>query len=193
MIELTVQVPEELVQRLSPIREGIPQLLQQIDQILPAMEVVQEVARNLDLAIHKEAINLHLPQLLQQIDQILPAMKIMQETARDLDLASYIILLSPQAIQQISQVSVVGLNQETVPNLNLPLYNEVINFILTQPSAEEIAKFKVSESTQARLRELLEKNREDELNASEKAELDAYQEIGHLMILLKARAHNTAV
>jgi hypothetical protein len=38
---------------------------------------------------------------------------------------------------------------------------------------------------------LLDKNREESLTAAETAELDTYQQINHLFILLKARARQT--
>jgi len=46
----------------------------------------------------------------------------------------------------------------------------------------------VSPTTQARLEELLAKNSEDGLSEEETAELDVYEQINHIMILLKARA-----
>lgn len=42
---------------------------------------------------------------------------------------------------------------------------------------------------QERLEALLDTNREGVLSPLEQAELDAYQQVDHLMILLKVRAH----
>jgi len=39
-----------------------------------------------------------------------------------------------------------------------------------------------------RLEELLDKNREEGLTEEEEEELDVYEQVDHLMILLKARA-----
>lgn len=66
--------------------------------------------------------------------------------------------------------------------------NEVLDFLLSSPTPQEIAKFKVSPSVQARLETLLEKNRNGTLTASEQTELTSYQQINHLFILLKARS-----
>jgi hypothetical protein len=67
-------------------------------------------------------------------------------------------------------------------------YAEVLDFLLTRPTPQDIVAFRVSPSAQARLRALLDKNREDELNAAEAAELDLYEQLEHLMLLLKAKA-----
>jgi hypothetical protein len=47
----------------------------------------------------------------------------------------------------------------------------------------------VSDAAQARLRLLLDKNREEALSATEEAELDIYEQLEHLMLLLKAKAY----
>jgi hypothetical protein len=71
-------------------------------------------------------------------------------------------------------------------------YAEVLDFLLTRPTPHDILAFKVSEAAQARLRLLLDKNREETLSATEQAELDIYEQLEHLMILLKAKAHALA-
>ena len=50
--------------------------------------------------------------------------------------------------------------------------------------------FKVSQNAQTRLQNLLDKNREATLIPMEIAELDVYEQLEHLMILLKARAYS---
>ena len=67
-------------------------------------------------------------------------------------------------------------------------YAEVLEFLLTRPTLQNILAFKVSTPAQTRLRTLLDKNREDRLNTSEIAELDLYEQLEQLMILLKAKA-----
>ena len=74
--------------------------------------------------------------------------------------------------------------------VNIPLaYAEMIEFLVSGPPPREITAFKVSEKAQARLRKLLDKNRESLLTSAEQAELDLYEQIEHVMILLKAQAH----
>jgi hypothetical protein len=67
-------------------------------------------------------------------------------------------------------------------------YAEVIDFLLNRPTPEAIVAFKVSPAAQARIHALLDKNREATLNATEAAELDLYEQLEHLMLLLKAKA-----
>lgn len=69
------------------------------------------------------------------------------------------------------------------------VYQEVLDFLIKRPTPEEIATFKVSPQAQARLEILLEKNRQAILTPPEIVELDVYQQVEHLMILLKARAY----
>jgi hypothetical protein len=70
------------------------------------------------------------------------------------------------------------------------VYAEVLDFLIKRPTPQEIAAFKVSLQAQDRLRTLLEKNQEATLTAEETAELDVYEQLEHLMLLLKARAIN---
>ncbi len=70
-----------------------------------------------------------------------------------------------------------------------PAYIEVLDFLINSPTPEEIAAFKVSPQAQARLGVLLNKNREETLTATEAAEINVYEQLEHLMILLKARAY----
>ena len=71
-------------------------------------------------------------------------------------------------------------------------YAEVLDFLLTRPTPHDILVFKVSDAAQARLRLLLDKNREETLSAQEEAELNIYEQLEHLMILLKAKAYALA-
>ena len=72
------------------------------------------------------------------------------------------------------------------------VYTEVLDFLLTRPTPHDILAFKVSDPAQARLRLLLDKNREEALSATEEAELDIYEQLEHLMLLLKAKAYALA-
>jgi hypothetical protein len=67
-------------------------------------------------------------------------------------------------------------------------YAEVLDFLLNRPTPQDIVAFKVSPAAQERLGELLAKNRLGELSETEVAELDLYEQLEHLMILLKAKA-----
>lgn len=78
------------------------------------------------------------------------------------------------------------LNTQTV---EIPeVYQEVLDFLIKRPTPEEIIAFKVSSQAQMQLEALLEKNRSGSLSQIELARLDVYEQLEHLMILLKARA-----
>ncbi len=113
-----------------------------------------------DVAMQLEPYSQQLPNLLQQIAQSLPNLT--------------------QTSDRVKRVDVTKTS----------IYTEILDFLVTQPSPQEIIDFKVSAATQERLGYLLEKNREETLSSDEMAELDAFEQIDHLMALLKARAHN---
>lgn len=125
MAELTIQVPDELAQRLEPFRDRLPELL-------------TRVVETIILSSTSEGI-------------------LFPSVANPTD--------APVA------------------------YAEVLDFLITRPTPEEIAAFKVSVEAQERIRTLLDKNREGTLTETETAELDLYEQLEHMMILLKAKAH----
>ena len=125
MAELTIQIPDELAERLEPLRNQLPALLSQLVN-----------AENPDAA----------------------------------------------------SLAIATANLQGIP----PAYLEVIDFLMTRPTPQQIIAFKVSPEAQDRLSSLLDKNREGALTASEVAELDVYEQLEHLMILMKARAISAA-
>jgi hypothetical protein len=74
-------------------------------------------------------------------------------------------------------------------SIDSPGYSEVLDFLASGPTLEQIAEFKASPSLQDRVEELLDKNRENGLTEQEAAEMNTFLRINHIMILLKARAH----
>ena len=72
-----------------------------------------------------------------------------------------------------------------------PVYREMMDFLASSPTSQQIAAFKVSPLAQERLEELLEKNRESSLTDEEAVELDVYELVEHSMIRLKAQARRT--
>jgi hypothetical protein len=76
-------------------------------------------------------------------------------------------------------------------SLSAPAYQEVLTFLMTQPSPAAILAFKVSDITQNRLKTLLAKNQEAALSDRETAELDSYEQLDYLMRILKASAYKT--
>jgi len=68
------------------------------------------------------------------------------------------------------------------------VYCYVLRFLTSNPSPQEVLDFKPTQAMQERIRELLEKNREEQLSPAESAELDEYGRINRFISLLKARA-----
>ena len=64
---------------------------------------------------------------------------------------------------------------------------EVADLILSTPTPEQIIAFKPSDRSEDRLSELLSLNRQGTLSASDRAELDQYLWVNHLMNMLKIR------
>ena len=68
------------------------------------------------------------------------------------------------------------------------LVDEITDFLLTNPTPEQIIDFKTSDPLNERLHELLDKNSEEGLTPDEHAELDSFLQIGHVFTVLKAKA-----
>ena len=67
-------------------------------------------------------------------------------------------------------------------------YEEVIDFIAAGSSSRALAEFLPSEVVKARVAELLDQEKEGSLSTDDKAELDDYLRLEHIMRLAKARA-----
>lgn len=67
--------------------------------------------------------------------------------------------------------------------------NEVLDFLISQPTPEQIVEMRASEVAQARLRYLLDGSRNNTLNDIERAELEAHIQLDNLISRLKARAY----
>lgn len=76
---------------------------------------------------------------------------------------------------------------------SVPVFAEIVEFLSSYPTADQILAFKISPQSQTRLAELLEKNREEGLTGGEKAELDWYEHIHDIMTRLKAQARPASV
>lgn len=123
MAELTIQISDELAQRLEPLQNRLPELLWRL-----------------------------------------------------LDIDHLLSTSQPTVVAETTDIAAV--------------YQEVLDFLIKRPTPEEIITFKVSLPSQRRLQELLEKNRSATLSSMESAELDVYEQLEHMMILLKARAYS---
>ena len=70
-----------------------------------------------------------------------------------------------------------------------PIYQEIIDLLTSGPTTDQLLAFKISDLAQERLEELLRKNREEELTAEERVDLNTYFRLSEYLTKLKARAH----
>lgn len=76
----------------------------------------------------------------------------------------------------------VAVRQERTPA------DEVYEFLLSQPTPEQIVNLRASDVAQERLRYLLDGNRNNTLTDAERAELEAYIQLDNFVAQLKIRA-----
>ena len=95
------------------------------------------------------------------------------------------------------QASRLGMDREGMQRLisriiaqapKLAVVDELIEFLGRGPQPEQIVAFQVSENSQSRVRDLLDKSRAGTLSADEESELNAVESLNHLFALIKARA-----
>jgi len=69
------------------------------------------------------------------------------------------------------------------------LFDEILDFLASTPTPEQIITFHPSDELQQRLRYLLDQNRNALLTQEERVELDEFSRLNHFMSMLKIRAH----
>jgi hypothetical protein len=72
------------------------------------------------------------------------------------------------------------------PTLPLHAYRYVLEFLANHPSSADIAAFEPTPKMSERLKALMEREASDEMTPAEKAELDEYGRLEHLMIMIKS-------
>ncbi len=88
-------------------------------------------------------------------------------------------------MDHLAEILEIGF-REFEPKQSL-LYDEIIEFLASGPSSREILNLKPSQAANERVSELLDKNNSGTLTRKESVELDFYQELNHLMTLIKLR------
>jgi hypothetical protein len=71
------------------------------------------------------------------------------------------------------------------PTLPAHMYRYVLNFLAGRPTFEQVASFGPTPEMIERLKTLVEGESSGKLAPAEKAELDEYERLEHLMILIK--------
>jgi hypothetical protein len=77
----------------------------------------------------------------------------------------------------------LSLQQPAVPAV---IYRYILDFLASKPTPEQIREFRPTLTMQERLKALLIRSKAEELTAIERQELDEYERIEHLVIMLKA-------
>lgn len=101
------------------------------------------------------------------------------------ELATRLIPLENQ-LTRILELGIRELNAVTQPGFNGAA--EVLEFLASLPTPEEIVKLRPSKAFQARISYLLEKNRTTGLTPEENQEWEQYQYLEHLVRIAKANA-----
>jgi len=72
------------------------------------------------------------------------------------------------------------------PILPAHIYRYVLDFIASQPDANQIANFRPTPEMNERLKALLALEKDNVLTPPEKEELDEYERIEHLIVMIKS-------
>lgn len=91
--------------------------------------------------------------------------------------------LLAQVGDRLPELLAQSLQQPTLP---AHIYRYILDFLARNPSAEEIAGFQPTPEMTERLRTLIAREQTGDIAAVEKAELDEYEKLEHLMIMIKA-------
>ncbi|MTJ53494.1 hypothetical protein FJR38_13010 [Anabaena sp. UHCC 0253] len=99
--------------------------------------------------------------------------------------------ISEELSQQIAQIGIdtlpellaLSLQQSPIPTQT---YQYILNFLASNPTPQQIAEFKPTPEMQDRLRTLLINSKSGKLTPRELQELDEYERIEHLIVMIKA-------
>lgn len=72
------------------------------------------------------------------------------------------------------------------PPLPARIYHYILNFLASQPTPEQILAFRPTPEMQTRLQTLLVRSQAGDITLPEQQELDEYERIEHLIVMLKA-------
>jgi hypothetical protein len=107
-------------------------------------------------------------------------------TQLTIDVPAHLAIRLQSLQDRLVEILEIGMEQlDLTENI---LYDEVVEFLGSGPSPEEIVALHPSALTQERIGELLDKNRTGTLTAVESKELDEYRQLNHLMTQIKLRA-----
>lgn len=85
--------------------------------------------------------------------------------------------------ERIPELLALSLQQPAVP---AHIYRTLVDFLANKPTPAEVLAFRPTPAMQERLAILLERSYLQHLTTTEQAELDEFERIEHLVIMLKA-------
>ena len=88
-----------------------------------------------------------------------------------------------QVKDRLPELLALSLQQPAVP---AHIYRAILDFLASKPTPDAIVAFRPAPEMQERLNTLLARSRAGQLTPSEQAELDEFERIEHLIVLLKA-------
>jgi hypothetical protein len=91
--------------------------------------------------------------------------------------------LLAQAGDRLPELLAQSLKEPTLP---AHVYRYVLNFLASRPTPEQVAAFGPTPEMTDRLRTLLLRESKGEITPAEKAELDEYERLEHLMVMIKS-------
>jgi hypothetical protein len=93
--------------------------------------------------------------------------------------------LVAQAGDRLPELLARSLQEPTLP---AHVYRYVLDFLASRPTPEQVAAFGPTSEMADRLRVLLERESSGEIAPAERAELDEYEKLEHLMVMIKSGA-----
>jgi len=88
-----------------------------------------------------------------------------------------------QVGERLPELLALSLEQPAVP---ARLYRDILNFLASNPAPEQIVAFRPAPEIIERVRTLLAREASGEITSAEKEELDEFEQIEHLMVMVKA-------
>jgi hypothetical protein len=83
---------------------------------------------------------------------------------------------------RLPELLALSLEQPPIPTR---VYQYILDFLVSKPTSEQILAFRPTAEMQERMQTLLRLSKTGELNPTEQKELDEYERIEHLIIMLK--------
>ena len=90
--------------------------------------------------------------------------------------------------QRLPEILRLGLSAGKLP---ADVYHYVLNFLISNPTPTQILEFRPNLAMQNRLKDLLSKSDSGQLNLTEQQELNEYERIEHIVVMLKAGSLNS--